>query len=101
MTLSVTRPDGTEVWINIESMEELKDDNVQGIINALMGTPVQVQPEPETKPKEKPKQTKKKKKLDHGKMKALRDAGWAYQDIADEVGCSVGTAHRILNEAEK
>ena len=48
----------------------------------------------------KPKQTKKRKPLDHGKMQALRNAGWSYQAIADEVGCSIGTAHRILNEAE-
>lgn len=41
-------------------------------------------------------------KLDMGKMKALRAAGWTYKKIAEEMGISEGTAFKYLNmEAEK
>ena len=47
-------------------------------------------PEPEKQePKEEPKkETKATKKLDHGKICALRKAGWPVSKIADEMGCS-------------
>ena len=42
------------------------------------------------------------KKLDDGKMKALRDAGWTFKDIAEEVHCSPQTVINHLNAmAEK
>lgn len=35
--------------------------------------------------------------IDNGKIKALRDAGWSYEKIADEVGCSPQTVVNRLN----
>ena len=41
-------------------------------------------------------------KLDMGKMKALRAAGWTYKKIAEEMGISEGSAFKYLNmEVEK
>ena len=40
---------------------------------------------------------KARRKLDGGKMKALRAAGWTYYEIADEMGCSPQTVHNYLN----
>lgn len=35
--------------------------------------------------------------IDNGKIKALRDAGWSLEKIADEVGCSPQTVANRLN----
>lgn len=61
-------------------------------------------PEPEKKetkpePKEEPKkETKTNKKLDHGKICALRKAGWPVSKIADEMGCSGPTVRYHLDK---
>lgn len=61
-------------------------------------------PEPEKKetkpePKEEPKnETKAPKKLDHGKICALRKAGWPVSKIADEMGCSGPTVRYHLDK---
>lgn len=39
---------------------------------------------------------KSEKKYDYGKIYALYEAGWRYQDIADEVGCSHSLVGRVL-----
>ena len=40
--------------------------------------------------------------IDNGKIKALRDAGWSYEKIADEVGCSPQTvANRLYAMTQK
>jgi len=31
-------------------------------------------------------------------MRALREAGWSYEKIADEMGCSVGTVWNFFNK---
>lgn len=55
--------------------------------------------------KEKPADAKKpgkpKKKLDDGKMLALRKAGWTYEKIADEMGCSTQTVINHIKERER
>ena len=49
--------------------------------------------------KEEPKQEQKPKKLlDTPKMVALRKAGWTYEKIADEMGCSPQT---VINHIKK
>ena len=39
--------------------------------------------------------------VDIGKMKALREAGWSYAKIADEMQISVGSVHNYLKRAEE
>lgn len=48
------------------------------------------------KPERKPR-----KAIDWGKAKALRDAGWTYKAIADELGVSLITVSKHLEEAVK
>ena len=50
---------------------------------------------------EKPKRIPKKKDLDLGKMAALRNAGWSYRKIADELGCSDVTVSARMEEAQE
>ena len=45
----------------------------------------EVRPEPKPEPKPKPA-AKPKKKVDWAKAKALRNAGWSYKKIGDELG---------------
>lgn len=44
---------------------------------------------------------KKRKRIDVGKVKALRNAGWSLQKIADEMGCCPQTVANVLNRDEK
>lgn len=48
----------------------------------------------------KPKQVRGpyKKVLDVGKMRALRDAGWSYEKIADEMRCGASTVYKKLKK---
>lgn len=56
-------------------------------------------PEPKEEPKTpKPKKAKDTKKLDHGKICALRKAGWPVSKIADEMGCSGPTVRYHLDK---
>lgn len=70
-------------------------------------------PEPKPVPKKEPKpkkveqvkldppeKEKPKKKLDDGKMLALRRAGWSYDKIADEMGCSAQTVANHIKDKE-
>ena len=43
----------------------------------------------------------KRKPIDTGKVKALRDAGWSLQKIADEMGCSAQNISKILNREKE
>ena len=38
------------------------------------------------------------KKVDTGKIRALDDAGWTYDSIADEMGLSTATVQKYLKE---
>jgi DNA invertase Pin-like site-specific DNA recombinase len=40
------------------------------------------------------------RKIDHGKVKELRAAGKKYREIAEEMGISMPSVSRILNERE-
>lgn len=73
-----------------------------GAVFAVMKQP---RKEPETKEEAKPTPPPKspvrqgrKRKLDTGKMTALRNAGWSYEKIADEMGCSAGTVWNYFNK---
>ena len=63
----------------------------------------EVKPEVEAAPA-KPKQVRNrpkhyKKELDIGKMRALRQSGWSYGKIADELRCAESTVYNKLKEA--
>ena len=58
------------------------------------GKPIEAEPE-------KPKRAARKKTLDLGKMAALRNAGWSYRKIADELGCSDVTVAARMEEAQE
>lgn len=49
-------------------------------------------------PPKRPAGQGRKRKLDTGKMMALRNAGWSYEKIADEMGCSAGTVWNYFNK---
>lgn len=51
--------------------------------------------------KAKPKATKKTQPIDKGKIGALRKAGWAIAEIADEMKCSNATVYKVLNELKE
>ena len=42
-----------------------------------------------------------KKKLDWGKIKALADAGWSHQKIAEEMGCTAATVATGLSRLRR
>ena len=42
-----------------------------------------------------------KPRYDHKKILSLRDAGWTYADIADEMGCSEQTVKKVVLNAKK
>ena len=55
--------------------------------------------EPKDKPQE-PEKAKRKRRVvvDLGKVRALHKAGWSYEKIAEEIGCSVATLMARLRE---
>lgn len=61
--------------------------------------PVRVEANPELKPKKQRKSINR-KELDMGKVKALREAGWSFDKIADEMGCAPQTIANHLKEVE-
>ena len=67
--------------------------------------PVQEEPKQEepkkAETKAKPKATKKAQPIDKGKIGALRKAGWAIAEIADEMKCSNATVYKVLNELKE
>lgn len=55
------------------------------------------QPEPEPEP-EKTEESPKKPKIDVGRIRALADAGWSVQKIAEDMKISAPTVRRYLKE---
>ena len=45
--------------------------------------------------------TSARKKLDWGKIEALDKAGWSAEQIADEMGATVGTIYVVLSKRRK
>ena len=62
--------------------------------------PVKVEPNPELKPKKPKRGGMNKKDLDMGKVRALRDANWTLEQIAEEMGCAASTIMNHLKEVE-
>lgn len=88
----------------IELLEHILDKGYSIDIYANEGIAVHVagrtqeEPKPEQKPK--PKKAVNRKELDMGKVKALREAGWSLEKIADEMGCAAQTIANHLKEVE-
>ena len=88
-----------QITIVLDSFEDLKK------LKALFGEKVEVNTikqvtntNKQQKTEEKPK--KEKKRIDTGKIKALKKAGWSVAKIADEMRCSVATVYNHLAEGK-
>ena len=98
------------VAISSMTMQDVRAAAEAGAVFAVMKQPQakaeekqKKEPEPkaEAKPTPPPKLPAgqgRKRKLDTGKMMALRNAGWSYEKIADEMGCSAGTVWNFFNK---
>ena len=97
------------VAISSMTMQDVRAAAEAGAVFAVMQTQAKAEerpkkePEPkaEAKPTPPPKSPAgqgRKRKLDTGKMRALREAGWSYEKIADEMGCSAGTVWNYFNK---
>ena len=75
-------------------------DAFNGLLQSLFDGSGQQDPEPEEPKPAKPK-PKKTDNVDWPKAKALRDAGWSYDKIGDELGISGVTVSARLKEMEK
>lgn len=100
------------VAISSMTMQDVQAAAEAGAVFAVMQTQVKAEerpkkePEPkaEAKPTPPPKSPAgqgRKRKLDTGKMTALRNAGWSYEKIADEIGCSAGTVWNYFNKGKE
>ena len=102
----IYEPQETEDADNVEEGAELCPDcynEIDNMVDFMVKNPTihfdggkQIGAEPE-----KPKRIVKKKDLDLGKMAALRNAGWSYRKIADELGCSDVTVSARMEEAQE
>lgn len=78
------------------SVITLREDSVK--IEPMPELLQKEEPKPEPKPAKKKAPTNK-KSLDMGKVRALRNAGWSLEKIADEMGCAPQTiANRLKGE---
>lgn len=92
------------------TMQEVRAAAEAGAVFAVMKQPqTKAEEKPEKEPEQKaeakptpppksPVGQGRKRKLDTGKMTALRNAGWSYEKIADEMGCSAGTVWNYFNK---
>lgn len=90
-----------QITIIIDSFEELKK------LRSLLGEKVEVNTIKQVSNDIKPQKTESKpaaktgkKKIDTGKIKALKKAGWSVPKIADEMRCSVATVYNHLAEGK-
>lgn len=99
------------VAISSMTMQDVRAAAEAGAVFAVMQTQAKAEErpkkEPEPKAEAKPTPPKspagqgRKRKLDTGKMRALREAGWSYEKIADEMGCSAGTVWNYFNKGKE
>lgn len=94
------------------TMQEVRAAAEAGAVFAVMKQPqTKAEEKPEKEPEQKaeakptpppksPAGQGRKRKLDTGKMRALREAGWSYEKIADEMGCSAGTVWNYFKDKE-
>ena len=92
------------------TMQEVRAAAEAGAVFAVMKQPqTKAEEKPEKEPEQKaevkptpppksPVGQGRKRKLDTGKMRALREAGWSYKKIADEMSCSEATVWNFFNK---
>lgn len=85
------------VAISSMTMQDVRAAAEAGAVFAVMKQPQKEEVKP-TPPPKSPAGQGRKRKLDTGKMTALRNAGWSYEKIADEMGCSAGTVWNYFNK---
>ena len=91
-----------QITIVIDSFEELKK------LRSLLGEKAEANTikqvsnisKPQKIEEKKPAAKTTKKKIDTGKIKALKKAGWSVPKIADEMRCSVATVYNHLAEGK-
>lgn len=98
------------VAISSMTMQDVRAAAEAGAVFAVMQTQAKAEErpkkEPEPKAEAKPTPPKspagqgRKRKLDTCKMRALREAGWSYEKIADEMGCSAWTVWNYFKDKE-
>lgn len=100
------------VAISSMTMQDVRAAAEAGAVFAVMKQPqTKAEEKPEKEPEQKaeakptpppksPVGQGRKRKLDTGKMTALRNAGWSYEKIADEMGCSAGTVWNYFKDKE-
>lgn len=98
------------VAISSMTMQDVRAAAEAGAVFAVMKQPqtkAEEKPEKEPEQKEEVKPTPppkspagqgRKRKLDTRKMRALREAGWSYKKIADEMSCSEATVWNFFNK---
>lgn len=101
------------VAISSMTMQDVRAAAEAGAVFAVMKQPQakaeekqKKEPEPKaeakpTPPPKRPAGQGRKRKLDTGKMTALRNAGWSYEKIADEIGCSAGIVWNYFNKGKE
>lgn len=96
------------VAISSMTMQDVRAAAEAGAVFAVMQTKSEERPKKsriksrgKTNAPKRPAGQGRKKKLDTGKMTALRNAGWSYEKIADEMGCSAGTVWNYFNKGKE
>ena len=99
------------VAISSMTMQDVRAAAEAGAVFAVMQTQAKAEerpkkePEPKAEANQRPPKSPagqgRKRKLDTGKMRALRETGWSYEKIADEMGCSAGTVWNYFNKGKE
>lgn len=92
--------DGIGLYIQIDDKFVALDDAI-AIWQALNDQRSEATQEKPSKTTQGKKEHKKRVQIDDGKIKALRNAGWTLDKIADEMGCTATTISKHLADISK
>lgn len=100
-----TKPERSEYvpWANyLQTMHFCSDCAKKLLEGILPGQKKATDPEPKKEPAVESRRTNKKKEIDIGKARALKNAGWSYEKIGDELGVTGMTVRKyLIREARK
>lgn len=97
------RGSGMHIMVRFDGIDDAIDATVALQIWEQLSVDADPVKQDPPRPKQAPDQKaagKKRKPLDDGKMLALRKAGWPYEKIADEMGCSPQTVINRIKDKE-